>query len=203
MSDTVDHFTSPDDDPESVNRRSLPKRAESDAMDRCKYIHPQSASQCKSRALPGKEKCAQHDIQGKNARKSRYNFARHASNINELMQDDNFTSMNEEISALRQLLEIYWNQCTADHDFFMHGHKIEGLVEKIQRVLSMSKKLEVVMGKMVDEAGFNQFTNEVIQIISDDVEDKVILNRICGKIGEAIERAIAKSAASAEERIGS
>ncbi len=203
MAEGVDYFTATDDDPESVNRRSEPKRVESDAMDRCKYIHPQSHSQCKMQALPGKEKCAAHDIQGKNARKSRYNFALHAVGIKELMADDNFTCMNEEISALRKLFEIYWNKCTDDNDFFMHGSKLEGLAEKIQRILSMSKKLEVTLGQMVDKNGFNQFTNEVIAIISEEIQDKILLTRIGDKIGEAIERAIAKSAASAEERFGS
>ncbi len=203
MGDVVDHFNSPDDDPESVNKRSERQRVESDAMNRCKYVHPQSHTQCKMAALVGKEKCATHDIIGKNARKSRYNFARHATNISELMQDDNFTSMHAEISALRQLFEIYWNKCSDDHDLFMHGSKIEGIVEKIQRVLSMSKKLEVTLGQMVGRDGFNQFTNEVIQILSDEIEDKLLITRIGNKIGDAIERAIAKSAAAAEERIGS
>ncbi len=203
MSETVNYFNSPDDDPEIVAKRSEIKRSESDAMDRCKHIHPQSSVQCKMQALKGREKCATHDVQGKNARKSRYNFATHATGIADLIADDNFTSMHEEIAAMRKLAEVYWNKCSDDNDLFMHGAKFEGIVEKIQRILSMSKKLEVTLGQMVDRNGFNQFTNEVIQIISDELEDKAILGRICEKIGEAIERAIAKSAATAEERIGS
>lgn len=203
MSEATNHFTDPSDDPEAINQRSEPKRAQSDAHNRCQWVHPQSQVQCKNQALTNKQKCATHDVQGKNERKQRYNFTLHATGIKELAEDDNFTCMNVEISALRKLLEIYWNQMKDANDFFMHGGKIENIIEKIQRVLTMSKKLEVTLGQMVDKNGFSQYTNEVIAIIGEEIEDKPTLERIGTRIGDAIERAIARSAQAAEERIGS
>lgn len=198
-----DFFLSADDDPEAVNRRSEPKRSESDAMDRCQHLTPWNGIQCTLKALKGKQKCMQHDTIGKNERKSRYNLALHSTGVASQMQDPEFTDMTAELSMLRVLLETYWNKCTDANDLFMHGHKIENIVEKIQRVLSMSKKLEVTLGQMVDKNGFSQFTNEVIQIISEEIVDQKLIQRIGARIGESIERAIAKSAASAEERFGS
>jgi hypothetical protein len=198
----MDYFDNEDDDPEKIIKRSERKRVESDAMDRCQYIHPQSHSQCKMKALEGKQKCQQHDIIGKNERKSRYQFARHASSIDEFMKDADFTSMNAEISALRKLFEVCWNRCSDDQDLFMNSSKLESLAEKIQRILYNSKKLEVTLGQMVDKNGFNQFTNEVILIISEEIQDKFLLERIGKRIGESVERAVAKSAQEAEERFG-
>jgi len=184
-------------------------RVESDDPRRCQ--HTNSGGQCPYISVDdNKEKltsryCAAHihlydasfrkDVQLK-----RYKLSQYHARVGELFKDEEFKSLREEIAILRMLLEQLMNQLQTPWDFMVYGQRVETVIEKIGKLTVMGHKLEISLGQVLDKPTLATFTDEIIRIISEEVQDTDALKRISVKIGGAVERCSERAAAAAQQR---
>jgi hypothetical protein len=145
--------------------------------------------------LPAYDPSKRKDIQLK-----RYKLSAYHSRVGELFKDEEFKSLREEIAILRMLLEQLMNQLQTPWDFMVYGNRVETVIEKIGKLTVMGHKLEASLGQVLDKPTLAAFSDEVIRILSEEVQDTETLKRISQKIGGAIERSSERAAATAQQR---
>lgn len=94
-------------------------------------------------------------------------------------------SLRDEIGILRVILEERLNKCEDAHDLILQSGPISDMVMKIDRVVNSCHKLEGAMGLLLDKSAILQFAQQVIQILSNHV-DEDLLAVIASEINESI-----------------
>lgn len=95
-------------------------------------------------------------------------------------------SLRDEIGILRMIMEERLNMCEDSMDLILNSGPIADLVVKIDKVVVNCHRLEGSLGQLLDKTAILQFANEVINIISSEIEDEHTLNRVAHKIMHAI-----------------
>ena len=108
-------------------------------------------------------------------------FLRHATS-------PQIKDLRDEIAILRMMMETKLNQCNDDVDLMLQCGPISELAVKIEKIVGSCHKLEGSMAQLLDRQAILQFASEVIAIISDDVADTTVLERITQKMMAAIGR---------------
>jgi hypothetical protein len=95
-------------------------------------------------------------------------------------------SLREEIGVLRLLLEEQINRCANVNELILNQGPIADLIMRIERLVTACNKLDLSVGKMLDETRVLQFADEVITLITEFVKDQEIINKISGRLDAAM-----------------
>lgn len=154
---------------------------------RCQAVTPMG--QCLNVKEPGSDFCSPHgDPTRKSNRDGRRNYALNVwqQKLDDKVTNQGIKSLREEIGILRVLLEERLNQCKTNIDLLLHSAAVSDLVLKIEKLVSSCHRLEGSMGQLLDKAVLIQFANEIIGILSTEINDRVVLDNIATKIIDSI-----------------
>jgi len=160
---------------------------------RCQAVT--AAGQCVNKAVEGGTNCLAHGGNKQVAARERASFrnyqlskfqaklARHSSS--------NFIKdLRDEIGILRMVLETRLERCQTDNDLIIQSGPISEMVMKIEKVVASCHKLEGSMGQLLDKQALLQYANQVITIISEELEDNPeVVTRIADKMIKEISNA--------------
>jgi len=88
--------------------------------------------------------------------------------------------------VLRMMLETRLVACESDTDLILHSPVLSDLIGKIQTTVVAANKLEAHLGKHMDQAQLLSFAEQVINIVTEEVSDETILDRIANNIITAV-----------------
>jgi len=170
------------------NDAEITKVADDDPL-RCQAVNSQG--QCHNKAVEGGTHCMCHggnkQIEAqKRVSLRNYQLTKFKARVQRLGDSPDIKSLRDEVAILRMMLEERLNQCKDEGDLLMQSHTISDMVLKIERLVSSCNKLEGSMGQLMDKSAILQFANVVINIISDNIEDQVIINNIASRLMEAV-----------------
>lgn len=115
-----------------------------------------------------------------------YNLTRWRAQLQQKVDSDGIKSLRDEIGILRVVLEERLNRCKDAHDLILQSGPISDMVMKIERVVSSCHKLEGSMGQLMDKQAILQFASVVIDIISENISDELVLNTISEQLITAV-----------------
>jgi len=162
------------------------KITEDSDPDRCQAVT--SNGQCRNKKYDENTNyCLAHggnrgEDTAKKISKKNYYRSRWQARLEQYTDNDNIKSLREEIGILRLILEETLNKCNDESELIIQSNKISDLVMKVDKVVTSCHKLEGSMGHLLDKQAILQFASEIITVISEEIEDKEILNRIADKI---------------------
>lgn len=182
-----------------------PTMVEEDAKNRCQHSKAFSANQCRYETLQGQTYCRYHaPLYLKEYRKKnqlrKYNLICQHARVSELVANPEARNLAEEIGILEHTLEVLMNQCHTPWDVQVNQHKIESLVEKIAKTMTMAHKLQAAMGQVLDQQSLATFVDKIVKAISDNVTDPTALKNIGTAVAVAMQEAKAESSATAIEK---
>lgn len=169
------------DDPNQI------RRIEYDAdPERCQALGIHDG-QCINKAVTGGKFCMAHGgnraLQKQEKEKVRlYRLGQFQARLEEMSDSSILKSLHEEVGLLRMLLETVINKCDTDVVLVTNSHVISDLVMKIEKVVISTSKLEKSMGQHLDKAAILQFASEVINVITEHIDDTEIINKIADGI---------------------
>ena len=86
------------------------------------------------------------------------------------------------------MLEETLNRCNDEHDLMLRSTSISNLVANIERLVLSAHKLEINLGQLLDRNRALQLADELIQIITSEVQDEEAIKRISVQITGAMNR---------------
>lgn len=180
-----------------------PEIVEEGAANRCQ--HSKRVNQCQYEVIQGQQYCRYHAplylVQYRKKNQLRkYNLVCHHARVHELATNPEARNLAEEIGILEHTLEVLMNQCHTPWDIQVNQHKIESLVEKIAKTMTMAHKLQAAMGQVLDQQSLATFVDKIVKAISDNVTDPIALKNIGLAVANAMNEAKAESSATAIEK---
>ncbi len=166
------------------------ERVDADSHDRCQYIGAQG--QCCNKKVQHSEYCPAHGghkaFQAKEQKQLRnYRLAQFRSRIGELSSSNHILSLREEIGILRMLIESKINICEDPTDLLLVAGPLSDLLMKVEKVVTSCSRLDMKLGRLLDKGRVLQFAQTIVQIVSDEIEDNEILEKISTRILGAID----------------
>ncbi len=166
------------------------ERVDEDSPDRCQYI--MSQGQCRNKKVEHSEYCPAHGghkaYQAKEQKELRnYRLNQFKQRITELSSSDDILSLREEIGVLRMLIEHRINQCTSTTDLLLVAGPLSDLLMKVERVVTSCSRLDMKLGRLLDKGKVLQFAQTMVQIVSEEIEDNDVLEKISTRILGAID----------------
>lgn len=153
---------------------------------RCQCVI-KTRGQCKNKAVEGSQFCMSHGgnsavaaQQKENIRQ--YKLAKWSTRMNEFADQPGIKSLRDEIAILRLMLEERLNMCQDSHELLLQSHAISDIVVKIEKLVSSCHRLEGSMGQLLDKQAILHFATNVVDIISNNIEDEQLLNSIADEI---------------------
>ena len=159
---------------------------------RCQYTS-KTKGQCRNKAVPNAKYCEYHTgaiiMHRRNEdQKFMYNLNKFKSRFIDFATNPAIKGLREEIGVLRLLLEAKINKCNDDHDLLMNSTGISNLVLSIERLVTSCHKLEINLGQLLDKNKAIQLADEIIQIITAEIEDEESIKKIAAQITSAMAR---------------
>lgn len=111
-----------------------------------------------------------------------YQVAKWQTKLNRHADSPRIKNLRDEIAILRMTLEERLNRCHDESELLLQSHVISDLVGRIERLVKTCHTLEGSMGQLLDKQAVLNFASGVIKIISDELQDEEVLNRIADKI---------------------
>jgi len=156
-------------------------RVEADDPNRCQASN--TRGQCLNKAVEGGTVCLVHggnkqviSIEKKSLRN--YQVAKFQVELNRHADSPKLKNLNEEVGLLRMMLEAQLNQCEDMGDLVLKSHLISDLVTKIERLVKSCHSLESSLGGLMDKQAILTFATKVIDVISNEISDEVILAKV-------------------------
>lgn len=173
-----------------MNQDSFNKyeRVEADDPNRCQGVTAQG--QCPFKSVPGSKFCWIHGgnkhLESENKKAVRnYQLAIWQSRLDE-KQGPDIKSLREEIGILRILIEERLNMCKTATDLILVSGPISDLIMKLQKVISSCHTLEKSLGDLLDKTIIKQFAQEIIKIITEEIDDEEIIEHVALRIQECM-----------------
>lgn len=108
------------------------------------------------------------------------------SRLKEFTNANEVKSLRDEIGVLRLLMEETLKRCETPGDLLAFSARIQAIANDIQRLVSACNKLETSMGEMMDRPTAIKFAGRLIEIVSSEIDDSDVLDRISHRIIEII-----------------
>lgn len=161
------------------------ERVEEDDPRRCQHIGSQG--QCRIKAVDGSSYCPAHGgnkaYQAAEKRELRnYRLNKFKERLGELGNSNEILSLKDEISILRMLVEEKMNACSDNTDLILMAGPLSDLMMKIERVVTSCQRLDSRLGNLLDKGRVIHLAQAMVQIISDEIDDPEILEKISNKI---------------------
>ena len=156
------------------------KSCEANDPRRCQAVVA-TTGQCTHLSVEGQSYCPIHRRpdwdKGRN-----YALTKFRAEIQRKADSSEVKSLREEIGILRLMLETRINKVADEMDLILHSGPISDLVLKIEKLVASCHKLEGSMGQLLDKSAILQFAGNVINIISEHVEDTEAIEAIANGI---------------------
>lgn len=154
------------------------ERVEPDDPRRCQGVIP-SQGQCPIKAEDGSDFCIVHGGPGaraaaKNKRQKQYLLHRWNKRKDDFSDHSELKNLHEEIGILRMLIEQRLNGCLTELDLMAAAGPLADLIMKVEKLISSSTRMEEKLGLMLDQQQAMQLIDEIINIISDHVDESTL-----------------------------
>lgn len=123
--------------------------------------------QCKNDAMAGSAFCEKHT---RRKRPTRLKLEIWRDRVDEIAKGKN-RDLSEEIAILRLILEQTLTQCKDGPELIAHNASIALTVDKIDRLVQSTLKIEKHEGASFTSAQLLDFTEDIIGIIADHVDN--------------------------------
>lgn len=157
-----------------------------DGSDRCQRTRPNSGQCMNKVAKEGGSYCGACQVPTDKVDSRRLNYAflkaKVQQDITEKAENSAIKSLREEIGILRLLVERIINKCEDDDDLLIKSPQISDLVTRIEKLVRSCHYLEDQMGDLLDKTAILRFGAQVIELISTEIMDLELLERISGKM---------------------
>jgi hypothetical protein len=166
------------------------ERVDEDSPLRCQYISP-NVGQCRNKQVEGSKFCPAHGgnkaFQAAEKRRLiNYRLTKYKERIGSSLDSDQLLSLKEEVAILRMLIEEKLNKCESSTDLILMAGPLSDLIVKVEKLVSSCSRLDLRLGNLLDKGRVLQFAQTLIQIVSDEIDDEKILEKISLKIIEAL-----------------
>ena len=166
------------------------ERVDEDSPDRCQSITPQG--QCTLKKVEHSDYCPAHggnSVFQANERKElrNYRLNQFKNRVSELASSDSILSLREDIGILRMLIESKINQCNNQTDLLLIAGPLSDLLMKVEKVTTSCGRLDMRLGRLLDKSKILQFAQTMVQIVSDEIDDNEVLEKISTRILGAID----------------
>ena len=168
-----------------------PRRVEEDDPHRCQAVR-HNGNQCINEAVQFEDgsygkNCIVHggasQLESEQKNKLRnYNLTKFRARIYDKANSEHIKSLRDEIGILRMVLETHINRCTDDTSLLLESHKISDMIDKISKLVTACHKIEGAMGQLLDKQMILQFAAEVVEIVGNNIADKILLEKISNGI---------------------
>lgn len=157
---------------------------------RCQAVLP-TVGQCRNKAVEGSSYCYAHggnkgEEKLKRERMNNFRLNMHKERAEELSGSDKLTSLKDEVTLLRILIEERWNHCSSDQELLLSSGPLSDLIMKSSALVEKCHKLDSKLGNLLDRSKVMQFAQVIIEIISQNVTDEKILESISNSIEKAL-----------------
>lgn len=158
-------------------------------MPRCETITKNG--QCKRPALPDCKNCAEHGgtMQARKIERQHifnYNLTKFKARVQNLTVSPALKSLSEEIGVVRMVLETLLNRCEDEHALMLASTQISSLVMSIERLVLSANKLDINLGQLLDRNKATQLADEIIQIITEEIQDEETISKVAMRISAAM-----------------
>lgn len=182
-------------------REKTTKVRREDDPERCQNVFQDT--QCFNRIVPGTiycEKCGGLIAKHHQAKKDlkNYQLRKFKERIFDLGASPNLISLRDEIAIMRMMVEERINSCSDVQDLLTYSGPIADKIMKVKDLVTQCHKLETSLEQLMDREQLISFTNDIVNIISDEVTDADQIMKITNRIMLSME----KIKANAENNLG-
>jgi hypothetical protein len=103
-----------------------------------------------------------------------YRLTKFQARTSELGNNDQLTSIRDEVAILRMIIEEKVNACNDSQDLLLISGPLSDLIMKSGALVEKCQKLESKLGNHLDRTKVTQFAQMCVEIISNHVNDDVI-----------------------------
>lgn len=159
--------------------------------DRCQALG--GVGQCPFKRVPPSLYCSRHSgatdktLQQEENIKG-YRLAKWQARTKDFVDDGEIKSLRAEIGIARMTLETIITQCQTNHDLLLYSNKIFDAVTRIEKLVVTCNRLENHLGLLLDKQAAMQLANEIIEIVSKNVNNPEIIDKIATEIGDSLAR---------------
>ena len=159
---------------------------------RCQAVIP-TRGQCNLVAVEGSSYCPAHG--GNTALKAkkkkdmdnfRLNQSKYRNRANELNDSNKIASLRGEIAILRILIEERFNRCSDQQELLLSSGPLSDLIMKSAALVEKCHKLDDKLGNLLDRSKVMQFAQCIVEIISANVTDELVLEKISLGINKSL-----------------
>lgn len=163
-----------------------------DDENRCTYNIP-GHGQCRMKAAEGVERCKKHGggaqlYHKKKQELKAYEKTKWAASIRESATDPAIKDLACEVGILRMLAANLLKRCKDEHDLMMMSGNIGDLMTKIQKMIESLHRLEKESSGLLSQSKLEQFAFDLLDILTEEIEDRHILDRIGVKVAKALHK---------------
>lgn len=167
---------------------------------KCKIDDPECCETCVARnqnsiyykVVPGTKYCSRHggvpqEQAQKRERARLYRVEMWQRRLSEFNDSDQVKSLREEVGVLRILLEETMKRCREPNDLLQFSARIQSIAVDIQKLVTACDRLERNMGEMMDKPTTIKFAGKLIEIVSEEITDVDVLDRISHRVLEEMQ----------------
>lgn len=154
---------------------------------RChKVIH---GSQCSEEAVENSNYCKEHGggLHEKTKVKG-YLLGKYMARVSDFTNHKDIKSLSAEVGIMRMLIEEKLNSCNDKLTLTVQAPAISEMLMKLQKLVAQCHRLDLSLGKTLDEAQLIRICDAIAEVISRHVEDANILDKISEEISSEIAR---------------
>lgn len=168
------------------------QRVAEDDPNRCQAVIS-TRGQCTNKAVDGTPYCPAHGANKRTAANRKeasrmYELGRYQARINKLTDHERLKSLQAEIGILRMILETTIKRCGDDYDLMLKSQSINTMAMNIGKLVESCNKLDLTLGKVLDENQAITWVQEIVDIVAAHISDQDVLNTIGQDILAAYER---------------
>lgn len=168
--------------------KELLEKVEPDSPLRCQQVT--RFGQCSNKSVEGYNLCQIHIARNNktiNDEKKRiYRLTQYRARAHEMSDHDELTNLREEVGIVRMTLEQLLETCQDPSDLLIHSNKITDLTKTIQKLVGDCHRLDRFTAKYLDKTSVLKLMGDVIDILSNEIDDITLLEKISEQITDKI-----------------
>lgn len=130
-----------------------------------------------------------HNRTLKNRQINMYDLTKWRAKVQGFADHDDISSLRQEIGVTRLVLERLIEQCQTEADLIIYSNKITELVKTIKTLVQDCHRLDKSRGSLLDKTTILKIAGDIIDIVTEEIDDPGVLEKISGKILEKIAKA--------------
>ena len=159
-----------------VEREDDPRRCTSvTAKGQCLLIKDEGSNYCRLHRGAGVVAAPKRAL-------NNYRIEKFNGRLAELVNSGGIKSLRDEIAILRMLIEERMNFCKDSHDLILASGPISDLATRLEKLVTSCHKLEGSMGELMDKQALMHFATRVVDIITEEIQNDILIERISDRI---------------------